>query len=88
MTIININTKRGQAMNEKARTNYGTKLEDIYKKYSNEKRRAMAYCKEVCLAENGKNFRIISHNLMKFSVAWETTDGLRIETAEHSYLVK
>lgn len=88
MTIINANTKKGADFIAKASRNEGTELYNIYGRFSKEKAEAMEHCKELCKKENGANFRIISHSLHCFSVAWDVADGVRIETAYNSYFVK
>ena len=87
MTTIKANTKKGEIMLNNARTNQGTELYQIYSSYSTAKAKALEYCKALCNEENGYNFRIISHNSQTFSVAWETEQGTRIETAYNSYLI-
>lgn len=87
MTTIKLSTKKGMTMFEKALNNQGTELHEIYKSYSTAKAQALEHCKALCYKENGYNFRIISHNSMTFSVAWETEKGTRIETAYNSYLI-
>ena len=87
MKTINANTKKGMAMLASAENYEGYLLNDVYSNYSAEKERAWLYCRELCSAENGHNFHICSHNTFQFSVAWETEEGVRIETATNSYLV-
>lgn len=87
MTTIKATTKKGITMLNNARVNQGTELYEIYGSYSTAKAQALENCKALCYKENGLNFRIISHNSMTFSVAWETEAGTRIETAYNSYLI-
>jgi hypothetical protein len=88
MTIIKANTAKGRTMLNNARANEGTELWQIYDTYSPAKRRSFEACKALCYNEGGCNFRIISHNTFGYSVAWETAEGTRIETAQNSYLIK
>ena len=87
MKIINGNTKKGQAMLASARHFEGHTLDDVYGKCSFQKEVAWRECFYKCVAEQGKNFHICSHNTFQFSVAWETEKGVRIETANSSYLI-
>ena len=87
MKTINANTKKGQAMLNSAMNFEGYTLPEVYGKCSPAKEYAWRTCLYQCQAENGKNFHICSHNTFSFSVAWETEKGVRIETANNSYLV-
>lgn len=87
-TIINANTKRGQAMISNAKRSEGEYLYEIYDSYSSAKYKAWLDCWNMYHNENGENFHITSHNSFGFSVAWDTKDGLRIETPNNSYLVR
>lgn len=88
MTIIKKETKKGQNMVESAKRYAGYYLQDVYGSYSQAKKSAWDWCYERYLEENGKNFHITGCNRMQFTVAWETAEGLRIETAYNSYLIK
>lgn len=88
MTILHWNTKRAQRFI----TRYydyceGTELIDIYDSWSYDKEQAFMYCEDLFEKENGSHFRIISHNTFSFTVGWETVDGIRVETANNSYLI-
>ena len=87
MTIIKGTTKKGQSMIESAKHYDGYTLNDVYGSYSQAKLNAYNYCLEQCKKENGRNFHITSHNTFGFCVAWETLEGVRIETPQNSYLV-
>lgn len=87
MKTIKSTTKRGQGWIWQAGHCEGHTIYDVYAKPSRAKWQAYHYCLRLCTAECGQNFRIISHNAFRFSVAWETAEGLRIETASNSYLV-
>lgn len=88
MTIIKSTTKKGQTMINKANYSEGFFLTQVYENASPAKYRAWDYCYRLCQEENGENFHIISHNTFSFSVAWFIPEGVRIETANNSYLVK
>lgn len=88
MTIVNASTKRGMGLIQSAMNNEGTTLNQVYGRASYAKQQALNHCLMQCVMEGGRNFRITSHNTFSFSVAWETAEGLRIETSRNSYLVK
>lgn len=88
MTIINANTKRGQNFIQRAYNYEGRTLADVYARPSHTKQNAFDVCHVLCHAEGGKNFRVISHNTFAFAVAWDVISGLRVETAQGSYLVR
>ena len=88
MTIINANTKRASDMIRRANNNEGYSLCDVYGTYSAAKSSSWSYCRDLCRREGGTNFRIISHNTFGYSVALDIPDGVRIETAKTSYLVR
>ena len=93
MNIISGATKRGQSLLARARSNKGTELYHIYGNVSSAKMKAMEDCKRWYRETNGRNFRIISHNIFQFSVAWEYDNPetgelmTRIETASNTYIV-
>ena len=62
-------------------------LYQAYKTHSTDKTRADYQCRQQMAQENGHGYRIISYNRNFFSVAWQTAQGLRIETAHRSILV-
>lgn len=87
MKTIKATTKRGQALIESAKNYQGYYLQDVYSNYSHAKAKAWNYCFEQYIKDNGTNFHICSHNSQTFTVAWETDEGMRIETAYNSYLI-
>lgn len=87
MTVIKGTTKAGKNLVERAKNFEGFTLEEVYGNFSHKKYRAYRECADKCMAENGHNFHICSHNTFQFSVAWETEKGYRLETANNSYLV-
>lgn len=87
MKTIKGTTKKGQTMINNAKYYDGYALRDVYTNYSAAKENAYNYCLSQCAKENGYNFHICSHNTFGFSVAWETKEGVRIETPQNSYLI-
>lgn len=87
MTIINSNTKKAMQMIDRAMNYEGSTLEEVYGRVSDAKKSAFYYCKKLCNDENGYNFHICSHNTFQYSVAWETENAYRIETANNSFCI-
>lgn len=87
MMTIKAATKKGQNMLQTANRFDGYTLNEVYGSYSVAKYQAFYDCLMKAQAENGKNFHICSHNTFGFSVAWETAEGVRIETPKSSYLI-
>lgn len=87
MTIIKGSTKKGMAMVASAKYNKGYYLNDVYDSFSSAKYNAWLWCLNRCREEGGKNFRITSNNTFGFSVAWDVSNGVRIETPKNSYLI-
>lgn len=87
MTIIKGSTKKGQTMLRTACNNEGVNLWEVYDAYSLAKKNSFDWCKAQCMAENGTDFHICSHNTFGYSVAWEVENGMRMETAKNSYLI-
>ena len=87
MLTIKATTKKGQNMIASANNFEGYTLNEVYGTYSTAKYQAFYDCLMKAQAENGKNFHICSHNTFGFSVAWETAEGVRIETPKNSYLI-
>ena len=88
MKTINSTTKKGQNFIESYNRSRATSLSDCYGRFSTEKSRAERDCRRWMDDENGEDFRIISFNTFGFTCGWMTADGLRVETACNSYLVK
>lgn len=88
METIKATTKRGIGFMNAYKKSSATELSDVYGKCSFDKAKAYRQCREWCDKENGKCFRIISAGSFFFSVGWLTSDGLRVETAKSSYLIK
>ena len=94
MKIIKGSTKKGQNLIARYDCYEGLYLDDVYGRYSREKREAWNDCYhwyEDC--NESSNFHIISHSDQAFSVGWEYTDPetqhrmVRIETSRHTYIV-
>ena len=59
-----------------------------YKKPSSRKIKADNFCRGLYGKEQGYNYKIIAASTFAFTAAWQTAQGLRIETAYNSYIVK
>ena len=88
MQTINKETKRGQRFIYAYRSSDKFDLYEVYKRPSEAKRQAYNWCMNQCQNEDGERFRIISSGIFTFSVAWMTKEGLRVETAHNSFLIK
>lgn len=76
-TVDELTSKAGQRV-AKAACSYraiGYRLEDVYSDYSAAKARAWEYCRELCAALNGYNFRIVSRNTFQFAVCFEYVEA-------------
>ena len=74
---------------EIAKANNVNCLEKVYGRYSNEKARAFYLCDLQRIKENAtSDGYIIGSNCNVFTYAFETSEGLRIETACNSYIIK
>jgi len=95
--IIKAGTKKAEQMLRRASYCEGRDLYEVYGSVSSAKVHAMDDCLNWYRQDNGKNFRIVSHNSFSFSVAWEmeyvnpetgeVSDATRIETKSNSYIV-
>lgn len=95
--IIKAGTKQAEQMLRRASYNEGRTLYEVYGSVSRAKVNAMDDCLRWYNEDNGKNFRIVSHNSFSFSVAWdfdyvnpetgEVIPATRIETSQNSYIV-
>ena len=88
---LKASTKAGYRWIVSAKKNEGSKLSDIYGRYSANKEKAINWClNQYNSTKNSDNFRIISHNSNFFTVAWEEygkEPKLHIETASNSYVI-
>lgn len=88
MIVVKESTALGKKLIAMGSRYEGTKLHQIYNKWSQAKQKAFDWCYEQYLeSEEHEAFSIISHNAYGFSVSWLYKDGLRIETPKNSYLV-
>lgn len=88
MRIIKKETRQGQNMRARASVFEGYDIRDVYDNPSPAKVFSFNECRAMCEREGGWGFHICSHNTFSYSVAWATPDGMRIETANNSYLVR
>lgn len=88
METINASTKKGAYLLNSYGRSRARNLSDVYGRPSTAKTRADYLCRCRMLDEGGRDYRIIAANGFVFSCAWTTADGLRVETAYNSYLVK
>ena len=73
---------------EVARAKNIDSLYKVYGRYSTAKMRAFEKCEETRIYENATSAGyIIGSNCNVFTYAFETADGLRVETACNSYII-
>lgn len=90
---LNYNSKKAQGFIYSYKRSITTDLRQVYKSYSAEKARAEAYCRNDCYFFHGHNFKIISHNCMKFTCAYlvdnylDNGKALIVHTACHKYVI-
>jgi hypothetical protein len=87
MQTIKPTTKEGRAYMERYNRATAQSIYEAYKTPSTNKTRADYFCRAQMAKENGHGYRVISYNCFHFSVAWQTAQGLRIETPARSILV-
>ena len=88
MKTISENSRMGQRyiyLYERAKAQ---NVREFYKKPSSRKIQACNECRWQCQAEQGLRYRIISSNGYYFTAAWRTSEGLRVETACNSFIIK
>lgn len=72
-----------------AKSNNVNSLDKVYGQYSNAKARAFYLCDLQRIKENAtSDGYIIGSNCNVFTYAFETSEGLRVETACNSYIIK
>lgn len=64
-----------------------TSIEQFYKRPSSAKILAEKECLRIMAQEHGEGYKILGGSTHKFTAAWVTPEGLRVETAENSYLI-
>ena len=62
-------------------------LEKVYGRYSTAKGRAFYQCEKTRQDEGGQRGYIIGANSSFFTYAFETAEGLRVETACNSFII-
>lgn len=78
-------------VNQYARMSNPVALDDVYKSYSDEKRRVWECCQRICDRMNGRRLTVLSANNMFFTAAFEYTHPdtgvlmLHVETYANSY---
>lgn len=88
MKTIRKNSRMGQYyayLYERAKAQ---NVREFYKKPSDHKIRACNACQWQCQTEQGLRYRVISGNCFCFTAAWRTSEGLRVETAINSFIIK
>ena len=88
MKTIRKNSKKGQYYVRIYERAEAQSVKEFYKKPSSSKIQADYECQQQCQAENGERYRIISGNCFNFTAAWHTSKGLRVETANNSFIIK
>lgn len=88
MKTINANTIKGQNFIKAYKCSTTTELWEAYGSYSTDKAVADRNCRKRMSEEGGEGYRIISACRFFFTCAWQVAEGLRVETAKGSYLVK
>ena len=88
MKTISKNSKMGQRYIYLYERAEAQNVREFYKKPSDRKIQACNECRQQCQAEQGLGYRIISGNNYYFTAAWRTSEGLRVETANNSFIIK
>ena len=88
MKTINANTKQGRRWLEAYECSNYDNIFQCYWRPSAAKVRAFCLCATIADKENGHGLKVIGYSCHFFSVAWQTAEGLRVETAYNSYIVK
>lgn len=92
MEKISAKSKLGQHFVEAYERSMMFTLEDVHTKPSAAKQAAFKRCQQICEAENGRHFKIISFTCQAFTVAFEITDyfgatELRVITRRNDYII-
>lgn len=88
MKTINKNTKTGKRFINAYNRSRKSSIYECYCNPSTAKTRAEYLCRDMMGRENGNGYKITGYNCMQFTAGWQTAEGLRIETACNSYLIK
>lgn len=92
MKRISAKSKLGQHFVEAYNRSMMFALEEAYTKPSAAKQAAFERCQQICKAENGRLFKIISFTCQAFTVAFEVTTALgatelRVITRRNGYII-
>ena len=88
MRVVKAETSLGKRLIKIAENWEGTFLYQVYDSWSPAKQAAWDACyDEYCNTQGAEQFSICSHNTFQFSCSWFTSDGMRLETANNSYLI-
>lgn len=85
---IKKDTKKAQQLIAALNRSEDVRLEDVYTRWSQAKAIAWNHCWNECQRDGGMHFRIVSHNLMTFTVGWIAPYGYRFETAYNTYIIQ
>lgn len=88
MTTLNATTKKGQSFINRYNNSLMYNIYDAYIRPSGAKIRIYSYWAQEAKKDKIGDFKIIAASCHYFTVAWPTADGLRVETAGNSYLIK
>ena len=88
MITLKKETKRGQGFVYAHKMSQFSTIYEAYGRPSSAKCSAFRRCVDMCKKENGRDLKITGAGCHFFSVAWLTDEGLRVETAYNSYLIK
>ena len=88
MKTIKAQTKAGQRFIHAYNRSRKSSIYECYCNPSTAKTRAEYFCRDMMRRENGNGYKITGYNCMQFTAMWTTPEGLRVETAASSYIVK
>ena len=88
MKTINATSKQGARYLQYYKNSQVYSVKDAYKRSSSCKIAAEAACKRLMADEKGHDYKILNAGRFTFSAAWKVAEGLRVETAYSSYLIK
>ena len=88
MQVVKKETAKGKRLLTSALRYEGVYLNQVYDSWSYAKEKAWDYCyKLFCDDPTATEFSICSHNSFTFSCSWICEEGVRLETANNSYLI-
>lgn len=88
MKTINANTsKLAKGLISSYKCAFLTDIMEAYKKPSDRKIEAFNTCLLACKEEGGVNFRIVSHAMYFFTVAWRVGNNLKVDTGRNVYFI-